>query len=253
MVHFGEDHEPSSTMPPVVILCGGRGERLGGLTVERPKPMVEIGGKPILWHIMRHFQHYGCEDFILALGYLGWVVEYYFKEQDGFNGHVRCIPTGWDTQNGGRIKRLSGHLYRTFFMAWCDGVSDIDLENMLTFHRKHGKLCTVAAVHPPSRFGEMVINGSQVQTFVEKPTNVGWINGGFFICEPGVLEYIGGDLSPDKVQWERTPMERLAKDGQLMAYKHTGFWRCMDTDKDQRELEEMWRYRGNAPWKIWRD
>jgi len=235
------------TVQPVVILCGGRGERLGELTLERPKPMVEVGGKPILWHIMRHFTAHGAQDFLLALGYLGWVVEYFFREHNGLgaDAHVHCIPTGWDTQNGGRIKKLAPYLHGTFFLAWCDGVSDLDLTAMLAFHRQHGKLCTVAAVLPQERFGTMELSFcggqakpggaafAQVVSFREKQQSSQWINGGFFVCEPGVLDYVSGDAT----RWEHEPMENLAKDGELMAFAHQGFWQCMDTDKDRRELD----------------
>lgn len=252
-VHFGEyeNHESAdaTSMPPVLILCGGRGERLGDLTLERPKPMVEVGGAPILVHVMRQFVRHGCTDFTLALGYLGWAVEYYFREPTGLGDGVTvaCVPTGWDTQNGGRIRRALPRFRRTFFMAWCDGVSDLDLTAMLAFHRRHGKLCTVAAVHPPERFGHLEIEyeacaagnypgrGNQVVAFDEKPQSAAWINGGFFVCEPGIGAYLGDD----RTQWEREPMARLAKDGELMAFAHPGFWQCMDTEKDRRELERV--------------
>jgi len=263
MAHFGEMTQIITRETPiqVVILCGGRGERLGGLTLERPKPMIEIGGKPILAHIMGHFVRHGFTDFVLALGYLGWAVEYYFREQGvlGDDVTVRCVPTGWNTQNAGRIKRVADCLDGTFLMAWCDGLTDLDLTAMLAFHRQHGKLCTVAAVLPQERFGtmELLFCGgiakpggaafAQVMSFREKQQSSQWINGGFFVCEPGVLDYIGGDVAPDKVQWEREPMERLAKDGQLMAFAHQGFWQCMDTEKEQRMLDDLCR-RGQAPW-----
>jgi glucose-1-phosphate cytidylyltransferase len=229
----------------VVILCGGRGERMGGLTLERPKPMIEIGGRPILWHIMQHFARHGFTDFTLALGYLGWVVDWYFKDPESADGWtVHCVPTGWETQSGGRVKRLAPHLTGTFLMSWCDGLSDIDLTAMLAFHRDHGKLCTVAAVHPPARFGELILDGDSVQAFVAAPRNVGWINAGFFVCEPGVLDYIEGDRTP----WEDAPMVGLAKVGELVAFRHAAFWQCMDTEKEQRLLDELWRS-GRAPWK----
>jgi glucose-1-phosphate cytidylyltransferase len=181
----------------------------------------------------------------LALGYLGWVVDWYFKDPESTDGWtVRRVPTGWETQSGGRVKRLASSLTGTFMMSWCDGVSNIDLTAMLAFHRTHGKLCTVATVHPPARFGELVIDDADhVQEFTEKPDTAGWINAGFFVCEPGVLEYIEGD----RTSWERTPMVSLAKDGELMAFRHEGFWQCMDTEKEQRMLDDLCR-RGRAPW-----
>ena len=256
MAHFGETLQIITRDAPtqVVILCGGRGERLGELTLERPKPMIEIGGKPILAHIMGHFVRHGFVDFVLALGYMGWAVEYYFREQDGFgeNVTVQCVPTGWNTQNAGRLNRVADQLQGTFLMAWCDGVTDLDLTAMFKFHKKHGKLCTVVAVQPPERFGTMDIdNEGTVVGFVEKGRGQRWINGGFFVCEPGVIDYIGGDVAPDKMQWEREPMERLAKDEQLMAFAHRGFWQCMDTEKEQRMLDDLCRH-GHAPWvKQW--
>lgn len=252
MTHFGDGWVPLASPPrsspstPVVILCGGRGERLGDLTREIPKPMVDVAGKPILWHVMQHFARHGCTDFTLAVGYLGWVVRDYFSDTTTY-GHnrangwrVHCVSTGWETQNGGRLKLLAYALTGTFFLAWCDGLSDIDLTAMLAYHRAHGKLCTVAAVRPPERFGSLKVNwgphpqiGGAVIEFREKAQASQWINGGFFICEPGVLGYIDGD----ETRFELEPMQRLAKDGQLMAYAHAGWWQCMDTEKDRRELD----------------
>jgi len=257
MAHFGDVIEEAQrtyarlnpTTPQVVILCGGRGERMGGMTLEKPKPMLEVGGRPILWHILRHFEAHGFSEFLLALGYLGWVVDSYFSDPESNTSErvVRRINTGWDTQSAGRIKRLAPYLDETFLLAWCDGLTNLDLSAMLAFHRAHGKLCTVATVHPQSRFGELVLQGDRVASFTEKPIGTGWINAGFFVCEPGVQDYIGGDIAPDKMQWERQPMERLATDGQLMAFRHEGFWACMDTEKDQRELNDQWR-NDHAPW-----
>lgn len=227
----------------VVILCGGRGERMGELTAERPKPMIEIGGKPILRHLMGHYAQHGFTHFILALGYLGWVVREYAAADLPW-WVVQQEQTGWATQNGGRIKRLTPYLTGgTFLMSWCDGLSDIDLTAMLAFHRRHGKLCTVAVVHPPGRFGVIEISGDLVTAVWEKAPGIEWINAGFFVCEPGVLDYIAGNDS----QWEREPMARLAADGQLMAFTHTGFWQCMDTPRDRDALEKVWAS-GQAPW-----
>jgi glucose-1-phosphate cytidylyltransferase len=240
-------------------------------TAVRPKPMVEIGGRPILWHIMMHYYSYGYKEFVIALGYKGeyikqYIVDYaslhsnltvHLKSGDvkvhSFERHpdwtVDLIDTGNETLTGGRIKRVKPYLgNRTFMLTWGDGVSNVNLDELLKFHRSHGKLATMTAVHPPSRFGHVEIDGDRIREFSEKPqTREGWINGAFFVLEPGVLDYIDGDGT----YWEREPMERLAKDGQLMAYKHEGFWQCMDTLRDMSLLNELWNS-GKAPWKIWK-
>jgi len=253
----------------VAILAGGVGTRLAEETDVKPKPMVEIGGRPILWHIMMHYAYYGFKHFVIALGYKGEVIKKYMVDychlnsnltvnlkngevtiHDGYKPDwtVELIDTGIETMTGGRIKRLAPYLgNKTFFLTWGDGVSDVDLRDLLRFHKSHGKLCTLTAVRPPARFGHLQLEGDQVVEFSEKPqTREGWINGAFFVCEPGVFDYIEGDHT----QWEREPLERLAKDGQLMAYRHTSFWQCMDTLRDKRLLESLWQ-KGNAPWKIW--
>jgi glucose-1-phosphate cytidylyltransferase len=253
----------------VAILAGGVGTRLSEETDIKPKPMVEIGGRPILWHIMMHYSHFNINDFIIALGYKGEYIKKYMLDycslqcnlkvelKDGKviregNGHpawtVDMVDTGIDTNTGGRIKRLKSHLgSETFMLTWGDGVSDVDLNGLLKFHRSHGKLATVTAVRPPARFGHLVFDGDQVKEFSEKPqTSEGWINGAFFVLEPKVLDYIDGDTT----QWEKEPMERLAKDGELMAYRHTSFWQCMDTLRDKRLLQQLWDT-GRAPWKTW--
>lgn len=253
----------------VAILAGGMGTRLAEETDVKPKPMVEIGGRPILWHIMMHYSHYGHNEFVVALGYKGEYIKKYMLEystlqcnltvtvKDGGvirqgNGHpdwkVELIDTGIDTNTGGRIKRLTPYIGgKTFMLTWGDGVSNIDLNQLLAFHRSHGKLATVTAVRPPARFGHLVFDGDHVVEFSEKPqTSEGWINGAFFILEPQVLDYIENDAT----QWEKEPMERLARDGQLMAYRHSSFWQCMDTLRDKRLLQELWDS-GNAPWKTW--
>jgi len=255
----------------VGILAGGVGTRLVEETEIKPKPMVEIGGQPILWHIMRHYAHYGLKDFVIALGYKGEVIKKYMVDYASLNSNltvklrtgdvaihggyrpdwtVELIDTGVATLTGGRIKRLAPFIgNETFMLTWGDGVSDVDLKKLLEFHRSHGKLATLTAVRPPARFGHLVFDGESVTQFSEKPqTMEGWINGAFFVLEPRVFDYIDGD----DTQWEREPMERLAADGQLMAYRHTSFWQCMDTLRDKRLLEELWQ-RGNAPWKIWKD
>lgn len=258
-------------MMKVGILAGGVGTRLVEETEVKPKPMVEIGGRPILWHIMRHYAHFGFKDFVVALGYKGEVIKKYMVDYSSLNSNltvklntgrvdihsgyrpdwtVDLVDTGMATLTGGRIKRLQPYLGdETFMLTWGDGVSDVNLCDLLEFHKKHGKLATLTAVRPPARFGHLVFQGDQVAQFSEKPqTMEGWINGAFFVLEPGVFDYIDGD----DTQWEKEPMERLAADGQLMAYRHTSFWQCMDTLRDKKMLEELW-HTGKAPWKIWED
>jgi glucose-1-phosphate cytidylyltransferase len=253
----------------VAILAGGLGSRLAEETEIRPKPMVEIGGHPILWHIMRHYDHFGYNQFVIALGYKGDQIKHYFSDyltttsslrvdvstgevqvHDGGSAEkwmVDLIETGRWTNTGGRIKRLAPWLGdETFMLTWGDGVSDIDLSRLLAFHRSHGRLATVTAVHPPARFGNLHVEGDRVVDFSEKPLEVGWINGAFFVLEPGVFDYIEGD----DTLWEREPMENLAADGELMAYCHQGFWQCMDTMRDKALLERLWDG-GEPPWKIW--
>lgn len=250
------------------ILAGGRGSRLGEETELKPKPMVEIGGKPILWHIMKHYAQYGMHNFVVALGYKGDVIKKYMldyhllnsnisvslrnghvtpidiePENDGWN--IDLINTGLNTMTGGRIKRLAPYLgNETFMLTWGDGVSDVNISDLLEFHKKHGKLATLTAVRPPARFGHLQLDDCQVVEFSEKPqTMEGWINGAFFVLEPEIFDYIDGD----DTHWEHEPMERLAKEGQLMAYKHTGFWQCMDTLRDKVLLEKLW-LSGTPPW-----
>jgi glucose-1-phosphate cytidylyltransferase len=253
----------------VAILAGGVGSRLSEETVIKPKPMVEIGGRPILWHILMHYSHYGFNEFAIALGYKGEHIKKYFVDFCSIesdltvkvatgdvmrhgNGHppwtVDLVDTGNGTLTGGRIKRLAPRIgNETFMLTWGDGVSNVDLNKLLEFHRSHGKLATVTSVRPPARFGHMVFDGDRVLEFSEKPQAAeGWINGAFFVLEPDVFDYIAGD----QIQWEREPMERLAKEGQLMAYRHEGFWQCMDTLRDKVLLEELWQ-QGSPPWKTW--
>ena len=253
----------------VAILAGGVGTRLVEETEVKPKPMVEIGGKPILWHIMMHYSYYGFNDFVIALGYKGEVIKKYMVDYCSLNSNltvnlrtgkvqinegskpdwiVELVDTGIPTLTGGRMKRLAPSLgHATFMLTWGDGVSNVNLHELLAFHRAHGKLATLTAVRPPARFGHLDLEGHQVMEFSEKPqTREGWINGAFFVLEPGVFDYIDGD----ETQWEKEPLERLAKDGQLMAYRHVAFWQCMDTLRDKRLLEDLWQS-GRAPWKIW--
>ncbi|HFD15114.1 MAG TPA: glucose-1-phosphate cytidylyltransferase [Rhodospirillales bacterium] len=253
----------------VGILAGGMGSRLSEETVVKPKPMVEIGGRPILWHIMMHYSCYGYKNFVIALGYKGEYIKKYMVDYCSLNSNltvnlktgdvetqggspqdwvVELIDTGMRTNTGGRIKRLAPYLgNETFMLTWGDGVSNVDLHALLRFHRSHGKLATVTAVRPPARFGRLELDDSQVVSFQEKPQmSEGWINGAFFVLEPGIFDYIEGDHT----QFEKEPLENLARDGQLMAFKHEGFWQCMDTLRDKVRLEKLWES-GNAPWKIW--
>jgi glucose-1-phosphate cytidylyltransferase len=255
----------------VAILAGGYGSRLAEETEVKPKPMVEIGGRPFLWHIMKHYSCYGFNDFVIALGYKGEVIKRYFVDFCNLhndltlnmkNGEVivhdgqrpdwtvDLVDTGPKTQTGGRIKRLVDNLGKeTFMLTWGDGVSDVNLDQLLAFHRAHGKLATVTAVRPPARYGYMIFDGDQVCEFSEKPQiGEGWINGAFFVLEPQVLDYIDGD----ETVWEKEPLERLAREGELMAYKHTSFWQCMDTLREKYILESLWQT-GKAPWKTWED
>jgi len=255
----------------VVILAGGFGTRLSEETDIKPKPMVEIGGKPILWHIMKIYSSYGFNDFIICLGYKGYIIKEYFAnyflhmsdvtidlKNNQIEVHnvkaepwkVTLVDTGLNTMTGGRIKRIQKYIgNETFMLTYGDGVGNINIEELLNFHKKHGKYATLTAVQPSGRFGALDLNENQVKAFKEKPKGDGaWINGGFFVLEPQIFEYIEGD----ETIWERDPLENLAKDGQLMAYKHTGFWKPMDTLRDKRELEALWQS-GNPPWKVWED
>ena len=253
----------------VAILAGGLGTRLQEETMVKPKPMVEIGGKPLLWHILCGYASYGFREFVVALGYRGEVIKNYFlnyrqqtsslsiclgtgevEVHDGPREDwlVHLLDTGVETQTGGRIRRVLQFIgNETFLLTYGDGVSNVDIEALLQFHRSHGRLATVTGVRPPSRFGGLWLQGDLVTHFEEKPQiTEGWINGGFFVLEPGVADYLGGD----DVLWEREPMERLAKDQQLAAYRHEGFWQCMDTLRDVRLLESLWQS-GEAPWNLW--
>jgi glucose-1-phosphate cytidylyltransferase len=252
-----------------VILAGGLGSRLAEETELKPKPLVEIGGRPILWHIMKHYAHHGIREFYIALGYKGEGVkrhflEYYpvsgdltvrlasgeveFHEREREDWTVHLFDTGLQTMTGGRVKRLEPHLAGDTFMAtYGDGVSDVDLGELLRFHRSHGKLATLTAVRPPARFGGIVFDGDLVARFTEKPQiGEGWINGGFLVFEPGIFRY----LENDGTSLEADAMERLAADGQLAAYRHDGFWQCMDTLRDVRLLEGLWQG-GSPPWRVW--
>ena len=265
------------TMPSVVILAGGLGTRLMEETETKPKPMVEIGGLPILWHIMKIYATYGVDMFVVALGYKGamikdYFVNYHHRASGDLTCHLRTgetfvhnvtaedwivnlFNTGLHTQTGGRVKRVAQSQFgdETFMLTYGDGVADIDIEQLLAFHRSHGRLVTMTAVRPPARFGSISFDafamqdGDAVVHFEEKPQiGEGWINGGFFVLEPGVVDYIAGD----DTLFEKEPLERLAGCGQLKVYCHDGFWQCMDTLRDVQLLESLWRT-GDAPWKVW--
>ena len=253
----------------VGILAGGFGTRLSEETALKPKPMVEIGRQPILWHIMKIYSSYGFNEFVIALGYKGEVTKDYFLnyrfrassltirlnrgeiavcDGDCEDWTVHLLDTGLHTQTGGRVKRVAQSIgNETFMLTYGDGVANVDVNRLLAFHRSHGRLATVTAVRPPARFGGLSFDGDRVVRFEEKPQiGEGWINGGFFVLEPGVLDYI----ESDDIIFEREPLERLAQDGQLVAYRHDDFWQCMDTLRDVRLLESLWQ-EGNAPWKVW--
>ena len=254
----------------VVILAGGLGTRISEESHLRPKPMIEVGGHPILWHIMKHFSHYGHHDFVICLGYRGYFIKEYFANyvlhnsdltvdlRSGsleFQSNVRepwrvtLIDTGDGTMTGGRLKRIRPHLPpdEPFFCTYGDGVSDVDLDQLAAFHRVHGRDATITAVVPPGRYGALDIADGVVRRFVEKPPgDEGTISGGFFVLNPAVLDRIASD----ETSFEAEPLESLARDGQLMAYRHSGFWAAMDTLRDKKHLEDLWST-GHAPWRTW--
>lgn len=253
-----------------VILAGGLGTRIAEESDNKPKPMVEVGGKPLLWHIMKTYAKHGVNDFIICLGYKGYVIkEFFFNyyrhmsnmtidlktgdyqilDSQAEDWRITLVDTGPETMTGGRLKRAAQYLdNEPFCLTYGDGLSNIDISAELEFHRRHGKLATVAAVQPPGRFGVLNIDSNnQVSSFEEKPSDeIGWINGGFFVLDPLVIPYIAGD----ETSWEREPLSQLAQDGQLAAFHHTGFWQPCDTLRDKRELEALWTS-GKAPWKTW--
>jgi glucose-1-phosphate cytidylyltransferase len=254
----------------VVLLAGGLGTRLSEETVLKPKPMVEIGGMPILWHIMKIYSAHGFNDFVVCLGYKGYMVKEYFANyflhksdvtidlsNNSIHVHdsqaepwkITLVDTGVDSMTGGRIKRIRQHVGNEVFMlTYGDGVGNIDITSLLKHHQQKGKLCTVTSVQPSGRFGALNLNDdNDVKSFMEKPKGDGsWINGGFFVCEPGVFDYIEGDSTI----WEKEPMEKIAAEGQMTAFNHEGFWKPMDTLRDKQELENDW-VQGKAKWKNW--
>ncbi|MFL9865253.1 glucose-1-phosphate cytidylyltransferase [Paraburkholderia fungorum] len=252
----------------VVLLAGGLGTRISEETSVRPKPMVEIGGKPILWHIMKIYAAHGLTDFIVCCGYKGYLIKEYFAnyflhmsdvtidlakntlevhQKKAEPWRVTLVDTGETTQTGGRLRRVRDYIDGDFCMTYGDGVGSVNITELLAFHHAHGKQATMTAVQPPGRFGALEMDGTQIRSFMEKPTgDGGWINGGFFVLNPSVIDLIEGD----ETLWERQPLEALAKSDQLQAYFHPGFWQPMDTLRDKTHLEELWTS-GTAPWKTW--
>jgi glucose-1-phosphate cytidylyltransferase len=251
-----------------VILAGGLGTRISEESVSRPKPMIEVGGRPILWHIMKMYSSHEINEFVICCGYKGYLIKEYFANyflhmsdvtidmtNNSIEVHdkkaepwkVTLIDTGESTQTGGRLKRVADYLDDDFCMTYGDGVGSVDISSLVKFHQAHGKLATMTAVQPPGRFGALEVNGTQVNSFLEKPQgDGGWINGGFFVLNPKVFELISGD----ETLWEKQPLEKLAKQGQLQSFFHSGFWQPMDTLRDKNHLEELWA-EGKAPWKFW--
>ena len=253
-----------------VILAGGLGTRIIEESHLKPKPMIEIGGRPILWHILKIYSHHGINEFVICLGYKGYIIKEYFAnyflhtsdvtfdilenrmevhERYAEPWRVTLVDTGQETQTGGRLKRVREYLSNeSFCFTYGDGVADIDVGKLIAFHRSQGKLATLTAIQPPGRYGAVCIEDSRVTSFAEKPAGDGaWVNGGFFVLEPRAMDYVEGD----QTSWEREPLVRLSRDGELRGYQHTGFWQAMDTLRDKNQLEELWQS-GKAPWKVWR-
>ena len=230
-----------------VILAGGYGTRISEESHLRPKPMIEIGGKPILWHIMKIYSAHNINDFIICLGYKGEHIKKYFEEEKIESWNVELVDTGEDTMTGGRIKRIEKYVEGTFCLTYGDGVSDVNVNNLISFHREKKSMATLTAIHPPERFGVLNLTGDNVTQFHEKHSGeTSWINGGFYVFEPGIFNY----LDNDSTILERDPLETLAKEQRLTAFKHEGFWHPMDTLREKKQLEKLW-ISGDAPWKIW--
>lgn len=256
----------------VVIFAGGMGTRISEESHLRPKPMIDIGGKPILWHIMKIYSYYGYNDFVICLGYKGNIIKEYFINYFLYNSDitvelgtnnidihftnsesfkVTLVDTGLETNTAGRLKRVQKYIgSNTFMLTYGDGVSDVDISKLVSFHKKHNRLATLTSIQLPGRFGNLETDeNGKVVHFKEKPEGDGfWINGGFFVLEPGIFKYLEGDM--DEVQWEKMPLANIAEDEQLMTYRHNGFWKCMDAIRDKIELEQIWES-NNAPWKVW--
>ena len=252
-----------------VILAGGLGTRISEESHLRPKPMIEIGGRPILWHIMKIYSHYGINDFVVCLGYKGYVIKEYFANyflhmsdvtfdmaENSMEVHQRhaepwrvtLVDTGQETLTGGRLKRVRQYVGKeTFCFTYGDGVADVDISRLVAFHRAEGKAATLTAIQPPGRYGAVSIDNARVTSFAEKPAGDGaWVNGGYFVLEPSALDYI----ADDQTSWESGALVRMSQDGKLAGYQHAGFWQAMDTLRDKNHLEELWQS-GNAPWKVW--
>ena len=230
-----------------VILAGGYGTRISEESYLKPKPMIEIGGKPILWHILKTYSKYDINEFVICCGYKGEQIKEYFTKLDSTSWDIQLVDTGLDTLTGGRLKRIQDHIDDTFCVTYGDGLSDIDISRLISFHKEKNILATLTAIHPPERFGVLNLSGDYVTEFHEKHSGVdSWINGGFFVFEPGIFDYLQDDLTI----LEKTPLETLAKEKKLAAFKHNGFWYPMDTQRDKKYLENLWSS-NNAPWKIW--
>ena len=230
-----------------VILAGGYGTRISEESYLKRKPMIEIGGKPILWHILKTYSKYDINEFVICCGYKGEQIKEYFSKLDSTSWDIQLVDTGLDTLTGGRLKRIQDHIDDTFCVTYGDGLSDIDISRLISFHKEKKILATLTAIHPPERFGVLNLSGDYVMEFHEKHSGVdSWINGGFFVFEPGIFDYLQDDLTI----LEKTPLETLAKEKKLAAFKHNGFWYPMDTQRDKKHLENLWSS-NNAPWKIW--
>jgi len=235
-------------MVKAVILAGGYGTRISEETHLRPKPMIEIGGMPMLWHIMKIYSCHGINDFVICCGYKAEIIKEYFDSFTSENWDIQLVDTGLDTMTGGRLKRVQEYVNNeTFCFTYGDGLANISISDLIKFHKNNDTIATVTAVQPPARFGALELNGDKVVSFREKPPGDGnWINGGYFVLEPSVFEYI----SDDSTIWEKEPVEHLAQENQLSAYRHHGFWQPLDTLREKKILENLWST-GNAPWKIW--
>ena len=230
-----------------VILAGGYGTRISEESYLKPKPMIEIGGKPILWHILKIYSNYDINEFIICCGYKANKIKEYFDRSDSESWNIQLVDTGLDTMTGGRLKRIQDYVDDTFCVTYGDGLSNIDINNLISFHREKKSLATLTAIHPPERFGVLNLSGDYVTEFHEKHSGESsWINGGFFVFEPGIFDY----LRDDSTVLEKTPLETLAKEKKLSAFKHNGFWHPMDTLRDKKHLENLWSSK-KAPWKTW--